>query len=297
MLPLLPAFLLPGAIPPARAHSTEEALQELREGEPYLQLVDYPAPAFALEDADGRKVRLGDLAGNVVVFNFLYSRCTDACPLHMRLIADLQGQINATLMRDQVRFVTIATDTEEPRETASIMRQYGARHGMDPRNWTFLHGGPGNPDGGMAAAKTYGLEFTPTADGQQMHGVVTHVIDANGGLRARFHGLKLRPLALTNFIGALLYPDHPAGGRSSDETDGVFGILNHWRERVGAAPAWGWGLAIAPMLGVLGFVVARRLRAARGNRRDPDPPGGNIPSDNAVQPQSEGAAPADHTRV
>lgn len=52
-------------------------------------------------------------------------------------------------------------------------------------------------------AVAYGLKFTEGEDGMQMHGIVTHVIDQDGRLRARFHGLKFEPVNLVVFINAL----------------------------------------------------------------------------------------------
>jgi protein SCO1/2 len=37
-----------------------------------------------------------------------------------------------------------------------------------------------------------------------MHGVVTHVIDQDGRLRARFHGLKFNPVDLVVYVNALV---------------------------------------------------------------------------------------------
>ncbi len=37
-----------------------------------------------------------------------------------------------------------------------------------------------------------------------MHGVVTHVIDQEGRLRARFHGLKFEPTNMVLYINALV---------------------------------------------------------------------------------------------
>ena len=243
------------------AHSTKDVLRELQQQVPYMQLTDRAAPGFVLEEADGRKVSLGDLKGGVVVLNFTYTRCTDACPLHMTLIGQVQDQVNATLMRDHVRFVTIATDTEPPAETAKTMHTYGKAHGLDPANWTILHGGSAQPGAGIVVAKAYGLEFTPTPDGQQMHGVVTHVIDANGVLRARFHGLKFPALSVTSFINTLLYPDHHAAG-----VEAVPGTGERAPAKQGSHPLdmdipfWLWAVAAVLMLG--GAVLAIiKLRA------------------------------------
>ena len=45
--------------------------------------------------------------------------------------------------------------------------------------------------------------FTQAADGKPMHGVVTHVIDQDGRLRARFHGLEFDPVDLVVYVNAL----------------------------------------------------------------------------------------------
>src|SRR3970282_2859148 len=143
-------------------------------------MVNYEAPGFALEDPDGRKVSLADFRGKAVILNFIYARCKEACPLHSELIAKIQAQVNATLMRDLVHFVTIATDTEDAAATAQVMRGHGTIHGFDPANWVFLYRGSGAPDSGINTAQAYGLEFTPAPEGDTSHGVVPHVINQAG---------------------------------------------------------------------------------------------------------------------
>lgn len=243
------------------AHSTEEVLRELQRQVRYMQLTDRAAPGFVLEDADGRKVGLGDLKGSVVVLNFVYTRCTDACPLHMTLLGQVQDQVNATLMRDHVRFVTIATDTEPSAETTNVMLAYGKAHGLDPTNWMILHGGSAKPEAGIDVAKAYGLEFTPTPNGQQMHGVVTHVIDANGVLRARFHGLKFPALSVTSFINTLLYPDHHSAGVEAAPGAAQGTLAKHgsrqWDMQV---PLWLWVLGAALILAGAVLAVRRAVR-------------------------------------
>src|SRR5712692_3157822 len=92
-----------------------------------------------------------------------------------------------------VAFITITTDPRS--DTSKVMRDFGAAHGLDPVNWVFLTSGPGRPDDTTRQlALAYGLKFTLSEDGSQMHGVVTHIIDQDGRLRARFHGLKFEPI-------------------------------------------------------------------------------------------------------
>ncbi len=196
----------------AAAHSMKEARDELQQSEPYLQPVNRVAPDFTLEDAWGRQHSLAEYRGKVVVLNFIYARCKEACPLQSLLLAKVQKQINATPMRDQVQIVTVATDTEDAASTAKVMRDYGKTHGLEPANWVFLfRGASGAPDDGIKTAKTYGLDFVVVSGEEQMHGVVTHVIDQQGMMKARFHGLRFKPEHLTAFVGSLLLADHDEG--------------------------------------------------------------------------------------
>lgn len=188
---------------PAFSHSLQEVEQSLYEKEKYYQPVDVAAPDFILQDADGRTVRLTDLEGKVVVLHFIYTNCPDVCPLHAERIAEIQKMVNITPMKERVRFITVTTDPK--RDTGQVLRDYGDNHGLDPANWTFLTAAPGEPeDVTRKIAKSYGLKFVVTKDGEQMHGIVTHVIDQDGILRARFHGLKFQNVNMVIFISALI---------------------------------------------------------------------------------------------
>jgi protein SCO1 len=207
---------------PAWSHSLEYVQQQLSDSEGYFQPVDSAAPDFALQDAEGRTVRMTDLRGKVVVLHFIYINCGDFCPLHSELIATLQSMINQSPMKAKVEFVTITTDPT--RDKGQVLTDYGEAHGLDPVNWTFLTAAAEQPeDTTRLLAKTYGLEFTQTEDGEQMHGVVTHLIDQDGRLRARFHGLKFKPLSLVTFVNALVNKDLPDDGHGAS---GIWGWLN-----------------------------------------------------------------------
>ena len=186
----------------ALAHSLKELDQELFTKEKYFQPVDIKAPDFALVDADGKPVGLADFHGKVVVLNFIYANCPDVCPLHSEKIAELQSMINATPMKAMVEFVSITTDPK--RDKDQVLRDYGKAHGLDPVNWAFLTAPPAAPDDATRKiAEIYGLTFTEGEGGTQMHGVVTHVIDQDGHMRARFHGLKFDSVNFVLFVNAL----------------------------------------------------------------------------------------------
>ena len=89
-----------------------------------------------------------------------------------------------------------------------------------------------------------------------MHGVVTHVIDQDGVMRARFHGLKFQPLHLTAFVNTLLYPDHDEGWAGAGSAP-----LRWWKT---PRDRWFMGLLVLgiPLLVVSGLVL-RRYKARR----------------------------------
>jgi protein SCO1 len=197
----LMAALLPILVMPVAAHSLEELESQLADRDKYFQLVNQPAPAFTLIDAAGREVALADYRGKVVILNFIYASCGDICPLHSQLIVQLQSMINISPMKDRVAFISITTDPSHDR--GGVLTEYGEAQGLDPVNWTFLTSPADQPeDTTRKVAKGYGLEFTEV-DAMQMHGLVTHVIDREGNLRARFHGLNFEALSLVTFANAL----------------------------------------------------------------------------------------------
>lgn len=186
----------------AQAHSLDEVDAMLQNDEKYFQTIDKPAPDFKLRTADGRIVRLVDLRGKVVVLHFIYTSCTDVCPLHAERIAGIQAMVNAAAMKDQVTFVTITTDPT--RDTPDMLRNYGPAHGLHPVNWVFLTTTEGQPeDTTRKLAEAFGHKFSKSDDGVQAHGIVTHVIDKEGRWRANFHGLDFAPINLVTFVNAL----------------------------------------------------------------------------------------------
>jgi protein SCO1/2 len=197
----------------AAAHSLNELESKLYEREQYFEIKNTPASDFQLQDADGKPAGLSDLRGKVVVLHFVYASCPDVCPLHAEKLAEAQAMVAITPMKDQVAFVTITTDPR--RDTPEIMREYGPLHGLDPANWTFLTSGPDEPeDRTRQLAERYGLKFTTTDDGLQMHGIVTIVIDREGIWRANFHGLQFHPTNLVLYVNALVNDVHGPGDDS-----------------------------------------------------------------------------------
>ncbi len=99
------------------------------------------APGFILVDQDGQRLTNEDLLGKVVVYNFLYTGCGEACDAMndtMRTVQARLGEVNPGIM--PVQFVTISFDPEH--DTPDKLKAYALAQGADPAQWRFATGDP-----------------------------------------------------------------------------------------------------------------------------------------------------------
>ncbi len=93
-------------------------------------------PDFSLIERSGRPLKLSDLRGKVWIVNFIYTNCTDTCPVQSAEMAKLQAAVTE---REDVRLVSISVDPE--RDTPEVLSRYAERFKADPDRWLFLTGG------------------------------------------------------------------------------------------------------------------------------------------------------------
>jgi cytochrome oxidase Cu insertion factor (SCO1/SenC/PrrC family) len=127
-----------GAPPSDNAVSSPQAPREkvprrLDEGEQRRYFTD-----TRLLDQDGREVRFytDALRGKIVLISFIYTSCTDICPILMHNLTDVQASLGDRFGKD-VFFVSISVDPED--DTPEELRKYAERYGAKP-GWIFLTG-------------------------------------------------------------------------------------------------------------------------------------------------------------
>lgn len=91
-----------------------------------------------------------------------------------------------------------------------MLLDHGPKHKLDQVNWMFLTTPDEPEDTARRLAGAFGHKFTKTADGYQMHGIITYVIDREGNWRGSFHGLRFDPANLVMFVNALVNNVHSA---------------------------------------------------------------------------------------
>jgi protein SCO1/2 len=91
-----------------------------------------------LLDQDGREVRFYTdvLRGKIVLVSFIYTNCTDICPILMHSLSDVQNSLGDRFGKD-VFFVSISVDPED--DTPEELKKYAGRYEAKP-GWTFLTG-------------------------------------------------------------------------------------------------------------------------------------------------------------
>ena len=94
-------------------------------------------PHYSLVDTSGRPFGSDELAGQVYVANFIFTRCTSICPLLTRAMASLQQRYDDENV-EGVHLVSITIDPEY--DTPERLAEYASAHRADPERWTFLTG-------------------------------------------------------------------------------------------------------------------------------------------------------------
>ena len=77
------------------------------------------------------------LKGRVVLMNFIFTNCKDACPMAtQKMIQVRQTLVDA--VRDDVWFVSISIDPD--RDTPGAMKAFAEKMGVDEDRWLFITG-------------------------------------------------------------------------------------------------------------------------------------------------------------
>lgn len=107
-------------------------LHACRATEPLPEL--FALPAASLTSHEDEPLDLADLAGQVVIYDFIFTHCAGTCPMMTRRMADLTKKFDADA---PIRFVSITVDPT--RDTPEVLRAYKEKVSSDPR-WVFLTG-------------------------------------------------------------------------------------------------------------------------------------------------------------
>jgi protein SCO1/2 len=165
-----------------------------------------PGHDFTLRDQEGRPFGLDDLAGRVVLLDFIFTSCHGPCPAQTQSHVQVQRGLDPAV-RDRTWFVSITIDPETDDEQA--LREYAARHGVDLSNWSFL---TGPPDEVASVVAGWQIGTAAVADGQIDHTLVSYLLDDRGRIVHRYRSGNPDPAAVRADIEALVAATEGADG-------------------------------------------------------------------------------------
>jgi protein SCO1/2 len=146
-----------------------------------------PAPEFTLTSQDGTPVSLVDFRGKVVAVTFIYTLCTDICPVLTPMMSFVQDRLGRDF-GTKVAFISITVDPE--RDTPQVLKEYAQAFGADPAGWAFVTGAP---EAIREVTRRYGVFAAKTADGDIDHSFLTSIVDPRGILRVQYLGARFDP--------------------------------------------------------------------------------------------------------
>jgi protein SCO1/2 len=156
------------------------------------------APDFVLLNQDGDRFDSKTLRGKVVVLNFIFTTCTDVCPLFTSNLAQLQRALKNEYAKD-VFLISITTDPEI--DSPKVLKSYAQRYQADFRNWVFLTGSEAQL---KPVWSGFGVRVIKKGRGLVQHTSLTTVVDRQGVRRFNHYGEKWRTADLEKDVLSLL---------------------------------------------------------------------------------------------
>ena len=147
-----------------------------------------PAPNFALTTQQNDRLWLTQLRGRAVVLAFGCTGC-GACPDVVPRLADVARGLGDAPGR-RVFFALVTVDPA--RDSAAVLREFGRANGLRAPAWILLtEDRAGQVD---VVTRRYGIEVRRAGERVEAGCAVT-LIDAAGGIRARYEPASLGALA------------------------------------------------------------------------------------------------------
>jgi protein SCO1/2 len=147
----------------------------------------YQLPSSWTDD-QGRKIRLGDLAGKRRVFTLFFGHCEASCPMAMGRLKTLETKLPKGWSRSAgIVLVTLDPTRDSTRSLADFRR----RMSLGTEGWTLLRG---DGEDTRELAMLLGVAYRPSeANGGIEHNSVLALVDAQGVVLRKYEGADPGP--------------------------------------------------------------------------------------------------------
>lgn len=161
-----------------------------------------PAPGFTLTDHRGRTVSLTDFRGKAAALTFIFTNCTDVCPVIARTFQTAYDGLPKDAQDD---IVLLAVTIDPERDTEEALQAFSAKHNLASNpNWFALRADRATLEPIWAS---YGIHpgpdwSTPEAGGPG-HTDAIYLIDPEGRQRVLLRA-GITPQVLADNLNALV---------------------------------------------------------------------------------------------
>lgn len=143
--------------------------------------VRIPIKDFSLTDQTGSSFEFKMLRGKAVLISFIYTTCSDVCPLTTASMRLVQKNLSHA-EHGSVFLLSITTDPEVDRP--QVLRSYAERYEVDFSNWSFL---TGDLQTLAPVWKTFGVKVQRKGRGLVSHTSLTALVDKKGVVRIGYY--------------------------------------------------------------------------------------------------------------
>lgn len=158
-------------------------------------------PDFSLVDQQGYIFSKSDIEGKVVLANFIFTNCTQFCPVLTPRFETVQNLIGANEKLSN-RVILLSFSVDPVQDSIDVLSEYSFKYGVDYDHWRFLTGDPEQirdivSKGFMLSFQKLNKSFDHIHDdgSVHVHGYdVAHtnrvaLVDTEGSIRAFYSGV------------------------------------------------------------------------------------------------------------
>ena len=155
--------------------------------------------AVAFTDQTGSAFSLEQLRGDIVLLNFVFTRCPGVCPIQTQRLKNLKAQLETEHPGLGFRLVSVTLAPEQ--DSAEVLAGYASGHGIAADgSWLFL---TGDIQAISAVQDALGMKTSLSDENFLDHLTNVYLFDREGRLRKQYDGVAVTQKRLVGEIVSL----------------------------------------------------------------------------------------------
>lgn len=150
------------------------------EGARRLAILETPktVPPTTMQDQNGQTIKFGDYKGKLLLMTFIYTRCTDECPVLEKSFQDVYKGLSPERLGKDVSLLTVSFDTAN--DTVHELHHYAQYFDVNGTDWRMAR----VPDASelKRLLDQFGVKVIPDGNGGYEHNAAIYLIDRQGKL-------------------------------------------------------------------------------------------------------------------